>query len=109
MMLTYTAFQQMPKAKLTSYLQVAPLSDATPAAKLIWLYVAEHGEDAYTVRGIADALKLGSFMTAKTALDDLYSKGLLNRLEEGKGGRAARYKAICPDGNDIAAPDVLER
>lgn len=95
-MLTYTDVQHMPKAKLTSYLSIAPLSDATPAAKLTWLYIAEHGEDAYTVRGIAAALKLGGFMTAKTALDDLYSKGLLNRLEEGKGGRAARYKAIYP-------------
>lgn len=88
----------MATAKLTSYLRLAPLSDATPAAKLIWLYIAEHGAGPYTVRGVAAALELDSFMTAKTALDDLYSKGLLDRLEEGKGRRAARYEAKYPAG-----------
>lgn len=94
----YTNFKYMAKAKLTSYLNTAPLGDATPAAKLTWLFIAEHGEDAYTVRGITAALKLGGSRTAQRALDDLHERGLLNKLEEGKGRKPTRYKANYPDG-----------
>jgi len=86
------------KRKLTGYLNTAPLSEAKLPAKLAWLYIAENGEDAYTVRGVADALNLGSVQTARLALDDLHTRGLLTKLEEGKGRRATRYKANYPDG-----------
>jgi hypothetical protein len=59
------------RPKLTDHLEQPPLNTLTPAAKLVWLYVADHGEGEYTVRGIAKALHLNSPITVQTALETL--------------------------------------
>lgn len=85
------------KRYLTDHLNTAPLNETRLPAKLVWLYIAEHGEDTYTVRGVADALNLKSVQTARLALDDLHARGLLTKLDEGKGRKPTRYKANYPD------------
>jgi len=83
---------------LTGHLEIAPLKETSVYAKLAWLYIAEHGENAYTVRDITKALVFGSTRSARLALDDLHERGLLVKTEQGSGGRATRYKASYPDG-----------
>lgn len=85
------------KRNLTGYLNTSPLSEARLPAKLVWLYIAEYGEDAYPVRRVAEALNLKSVQTARLALDDLHARGLLTKLDEGKGRKPTRYKANYPD------------
>ena len=88
----------MKQKPLTSHLEIAPLKDTSVYAKLAWLYIAEHGENAYAVRDLTKALVFGSTRSARLALDDLHERGLLVKTEQGSGGKATRYKANYPDG-----------
>jgi hypothetical protein len=90
-------FYHMPtKAKMTDYLSQKPLSDTNATMKLTWLYIAEHGEDFYTVRGLAASLSLGSDRSVRLALDDLSTRGLVVAVAPGAGRRGARYRAVFP-------------
>ena len=95
----------MKRKLLTSHLEITPLKETSPYAKLAWLYIAEHGENAYTVRDLTKALTIGSTRSARLALDDLCERGLLVKTEQGVGGRPTRYKANYPDGENAVSAE----
>jgi|GEM_PF-6379202 len=72
-----------------------PISDASLASRLAWLYIAVQGEDEYASRKLAHTLHLEP-KTVQLSLDYLKKHRLLEVVLEGSGNRATRYRVIHP-------------
>lgn len=74
-----------------------PLADTAPLDKLVWLYIADAGEDEYSSRGLGEQLN-ANFNGVAKALKTLLKQGLLLEITPSSGRRPARLKALEPSG-----------
>jgi DNA-binding MarR family transcriptional regulator len=79
--------------KPVDYLEKFP--DATPGAKLVWLYIASKGEPECAYATLSTALGL-SVKTAQNSIGELLERGLIRLLRDSSGRTPAIYTVILP-------------
>jgi Mn-dependent DtxR family transcriptional regulator len=65
----------------------------TAISKLIWLYIAQHGQDAYGTLELAQRLDISN-ASVSNALNQLEEKNLIEVIERGSGKNARVVRAI---------------
>jgi Mn-dependent DtxR family transcriptional regulator len=65
----------------------------TAISKLIWLYVAQHGQDSYSTFKLSQNLGI-SIASVTNALNQLEEKNLIEVLERGDSANARVVRAI---------------
>jgi DNA-binding MarR family transcriptional regulator len=79
----------------TKPLKLKDFAGISPAGKLIWKHLLEHGEGEHGVRVLADELGL-SVRAVHNALADLRAAGLVTVTVPTSGRRPARLRAEVP-------------
>lgn len=78
-------------------IHIPPLANTAPLEKLIWLYVAAKGEAEYSSRDLGKQLN-ADYKGVHASLVTLKSLGLLVETVPGSGRKAAKVKALEPNG-----------
>lgn len=81
------------------HLENPALARLSPMAKLLWLYIADAGEDEYSARDLEKQLGV-SYLAAHKNLTALVEAKLLLEVIPAAGSRGATLRAVAPKASE---------
>jgi Mn-dependent DtxR family transcriptional regulator len=78
---------------MKTWKHLTTFEDVTAISKLIWLYIAQNGQDSYSTIKLSQNLGI-SIASVSNALNQLEEKNLIEVLERGDSANARVVRAI---------------